>query len=58
MVEVGYLLGVDNVHDDSALEHTGQAGLDGEGGIAILNGSVDGEFGGHFSLIGGGELRK
>lgn len=40
------LLGVDDVHDDSPLEHAGEAGLDGEVG-GLGGGAVDGECGRH-----------
>jgi hypothetical protein len=35
-----YLLGVDDVHDDAALEHARETGLDGEVVLAIAVGAV------------------
>lgn len=53
------LLGVHDVHDDSALQHAGQAGLDLEVvGLAVGGGAVavgGGELGGHCAIGCGGE---
>ena len=45
------LLGVDDVHDHAALEHLGQAGLDGEGGLRGGGGGAIGAVGGGHGCV-------
>lgn len=47
-----YLFSVDNIHDDSTLQHASQTGLDGERGctISVVVAIRSGELGSHLDI--------